>query len=665
MNAIKGCAKGSLILEAGRRTVNPMPDLNPSPETPVKRNGLKSRYGRSGLALLLLIFVIGSAALAHVITGENPWGREVTKRVSQGLALRPKEFGIIGVWWGCVAATLISVFLLLLKGLWLPTRNSQRTQVAQKPKGFGAAGSLLIMGLLVGAVWLRAPLLPHSLWNDEEYSLRRHAHGEWEQDKEGRWNFEPSDWAETLFDCRVGNNHHLNSAAGKLALSGWHFVTGSPKEEFSEAVLRTPAFIAGILTLILVAMLGREMGMPWVGLGAAGLLALHPWHVRYAVEARGYSLMMFFMCLMLLALIRALRTNKVAAWTLFALAEAGCLLSFAGSLYPVALINCFAVLECFLRREPRRFATLIGFNLLAAIPVIVWLLPSVPQVAAYMKRPDALRLGMGWDWVRDGFCHMLSGAHYSLPELDKHFGTSWLQQSELHASFLPVVGHVMPVLGIAGLMVALFHSTATRLAIVAVASGGVAAFAHNSAQNSPMVVWHLLYVMIPFALAVPLACARLLPLRRFFAVPMIVALLVTFGIATADVRGRVIAHDRQPMRQTVASIRNDHPEAMTTVFGVSDRQTQSYDPRVRVLEKASDLDAAMADAQKEGRPLFVYFCGRETSTQRNPDLMQRVLDPVAFTHISDFKGLEAMFTYHVYRAFKIPAPTALTELPQN
>jgi uncharacterized membrane protein len=80
-------------------------------------------------------------------------------------------------------------------------------------------------------------------------------------------------------------------------------------------------------------MLGREMGMPWVGLGAAGLLALHPWHVRYAVEARGYSLMMFFMCLMLLALIRALTTNKVAAWTLFALAEAGCLLSFAGSLY--------------------------------------------------------------------------------------------------------------------------------------------------------------------------------------------------------------------------------------------------------------------------------------------------------------------------------------------
>lgn len=662
---MNSCANEGLILEAGRRTVNCMPDPTPSPETSVKRTGLRARYGRSGLALLLGIIVIGVAALVHVTTGENPWGRDVTKRVSQGLALRPKEFGIIGVWWGCLAATVISVVLLFTKGLWLPRRDVRLKQTAMKPTGFGGLASLMLMALLVGAVWLRAPLLTHSLWNDEEYSMRRHAHGEWEQDKEGRWAFEPSEWAETLFECRAGNNHHLNSAAGKVALSGWHFVTGEPREAFSEAALRTPAFIAGILTLVLVAMLGREMGVPWVGLGAAGLLALHPWHVRYAVEARGYSLMMFFMCLMLLALIRALRTNKTAAWTLFAIAEAGCMLSFAGSLYAVAMINVFAVLECFIRREPRRIGTLIGFNLLGAIPVIIWLLPSVPQVAAYMKRPDALRLGLGWEWVRDGFCHLLSGAHYSLPELDKHLGTSWLQQSEMHPTFLPVVGYVLPVLGIAGLLVALFHSAATRLAIVAVASGGAVAFAHNSLQNSPMVVWHLLYVMIPFVLAVPLACARLVPLKRLFAAPVILTLLVVFGIATSDVRGRIIAHDRQPMRQTVASIRTDFPEAMTAVFGVSDRQTQSYDPRVRVLEKATDLDVAMADAQKEGRPLFVYFCGRETSAQRNPDLMQRVLDPAVFKHVSDFKGLEAMFTYHVYRALKIPSQDSSTELPQN
>jgi hypothetical protein len=79
----------------------------------------------------------------HVITGENPWGRDVTKRVSQGLALRPKEFGIIGVWWGCVAATVISVVLLLTKGLWLPRRDLRLKQTAMKPKGFGGLASLI------------------------------------------------------------------------------------------------------------------------------------------------------------------------------------------------------------------------------------------------------------------------------------------------------------------------------------------------------------------------------------------------------------------------------------------------------------------------------------------------------------------------------------------
>jgi len=629
------------------------------------RSRMRIRYGRSGVALMFLISIIGVVAGVHVLTGENPWGREVAKRVSQELPLRSKEYGIIGVWWGCVAAAVICGFLSLTARLWLPGRDVGMRRAPYTPPGLTGFALTVLMVIMTGAAVLRVPLLDHSLWNDEEYGMRRHAHGEWKHDKDGKLAFEPASWTDTLFECRVGNNHHLNSALGRVSLSTWRFFTGAPPEAFSESALRAPALVAGILTLALLVILGAEMGLPWVGVGAAGLLALHPWHVRYAVEARGYSVMMFFMCLMLVALTRAMRTNRVAAWTLFAIAEAGCLLSFAGSLYPVALINAFALLECLIRKEPKRIGTLIGFNLLGAIPVIVWLLPSVPQVATYMKRPDALRLGMGWDWARDGFCHLLSGAHYYLPELGNHLGTSWLQQAEVHSFFLPVMGYLIPVLGIAGLLLALFRNTASRLSIVAVALGGVAAFAHNSAQNSPMVVWHLLYLMIPFALAVPLACIRLVPMSDRLGVPALIAMLAAFGVATEDVRGRIVAFDRQPMRQTVTSIREAKPEAMTAVFGVSDRQTQSYDPKVRVMETAADLDGAITDAQKEGRPLFVYFCGRVTSGERNPDLMKRVLDASAFKHVSDHPGLEAMFTYHVYQFIPNATVDTSAELPQN
>ena len=514
--------------------------------------------------------------------------------------------------------------------------------------------------LMAAAAWYRVPMLGHSLWNDEEYGMRRHVHVEWERDAGRQWNATPIPWTETLFECRVGNNHHLNSLTTRVSLGIWHLLTGASRDEFSETALRMPALVAGILTLALLVVIGSEMGLPWAGVGAAGLLAFHPWHVRYAVEARGYSLMLFFLCLALVGLIRAFRTNRVAAWSLFAIGEACCLLSFAGALYPVAALNAFAALECLLRREPRRLGTLIGFSLLAAIPVIVWLLPSVPQVLIYMQRPDAIRLGMGWGWVRDGLCHLLSGAHYALPEMGSHLGTSWVQQVTSHPAFQPVIGWLIPALGIVGLLAAMFRGTAARLAVGSIAMGGVAAFAHNSAQNSPMVVWHLIYLLIPLVLAVALGAVIILPWRERTKGPVMLLLLALFALSTQDIRARIIRHDRQPMRQTVASIRDSHPEAMTAIFGVSDRQTQSYDPRVRVMEKESDLDAALADAQKEGRPLFVYFCGRTESGARNPDIMKRVLDPAAFTHVADFPGLEAMFSYHVYRAVKAaPAPAAV------
>jgi hypothetical protein len=642
--------------------------MTQSPESPPRtesRSRLRIRYGRSGIALLGVIALIGLAAGIHALTGENPWGREVAKRIAQDLPFRSKEYGIIGVWWGCVVAAVISLFLLATARLWLPGRNVGMKRAPFTPPGLSGFALTVLTVILVGAAVYRVPRLDQSLWNDEEYGLRRHAHGEWKHAKSGELVFEPVSWTETLFECRVGNNHHLNSALGRVSLSGWHFFTGAPPEEFSESAFRAPALAAGILTLALLVILGSELGLPWVGVGAAGLLALHPWHVRYSVEARGYSLMMFFMCLMLVALTRAFRTNRVAAWTLFAIAEAGCLLSFAGSLYPVAMINAFALLECLIRREPKRIGTLIGFNLLGSIPVIVWLLPSVPQVLAYLKRPDALRLGMDWDWGRDCLSHLLSGAHYYLPELEIHHGTSWLQQAGSHPLFVPVLCYLLPFLSVAGLLLALFRNTASRLCIGGIAVGGVAAFVHNAAQNSPMVVWYLLYVLIPIALAAPLACLRIIPMRSRLGIPALIALLAAFGVATQDVRGRIVAYDRQPMRQTVASIREAKPEAMTAVFGVSDRQTQSYDPKVRVMESAADLDRVIADAHQEGRPLFVYFCGRVISGERNADLMKRVLDPTEFKHVSDHPGLEAMFTYHVYQLIKKAPAGASAELPQN
>ena len=67
-------------------------------------------------------------------------------------------------------------------------------------------------------------------------------------------------------------------------------------------------------------------------------------------------------------------------------------------------------------------------------------------------------------------------------------------------------------------------------------------------------------------------------------------LVLRFDSSTAYARYVVREVDRQPIRQTVELIRSQSPDAMTATFGISDRQAAIYDPRVRILESAADLD---------------------------------------------------------------------------
>ena len=60
-----------------------------------------------------------------------------------------------------------------------------------------------------------------------------------------------------------------------------------------EVALRLPSLLAGILTIPLLINFGKTTGLPSAGLWAGFLLAISPFHVRYAQEARHYVLLLF------------------------------------------------------------------------------------------------------------------------------------------------------------------------------------------------------------------------------------------------------------------------------------------------------------------------------------------------------------------------------------
>jgi hypothetical protein len=658
----------------------------PSPEPPHATSAagagwrrLLPRGGRGGVALLAVLALLLAAAVVFSVNAEKPWGRTVQKRVAKQQALTPKEYAITGLWWGSVVNAGLLALLLATAGKWVPQHSgggARASGILPVTRAGRMAALTFLLAAVALAAWLRAPRLHHSLWNDEEYAMRRFAHGAWEPQKDATWQFEPATWTETLFENRNGNNHVLNSLATRLALDTWRAATGAPRDAFSESALRAPGFIAGLLTVGVIFLIGSLTGGPLVGIGAAFLLALCPWHVRYAVEAKGYSLMLLFAGTAIYALIRALEENRLRWWLVFALSEAGLVLSFAGSIYLPVALNLFAAIELIKSKRAARLGTLVAFNLLAAIPVIQWMLPCVPQILNYLRSEGSIHLDLGWPWLRDFLSGLVIGFQFDNP--GDHAGTSWLLETAAHPWLAPFAW-LAAALFLTGVAFAFFQNAAARLAVVAPAFAVAAAYAHNFFSGTPMFVWYLIYAVVPVVLAIPLALARLGNFaqasfagragnrgRGIPAAALLLAFLLAAAAATHGATERLRAHARQPMREAVAFVRAQDPAALTAVLGVSDKQITSYAPKASLLNDRPAFASWAAAARREGKSGFILVCGREAILQgadgklRSKQPALAALDhglradesggrAFTFREAAFFPGTEAMFSYRVYR----------------
>jgi hypothetical protein len=145
-----------------------------------------------------------------------------------------------------------------------------------------------------------------------------------------------------------------------------------------------------------------------------------------------------------------------------------------------------------------------------------------------------------------------------------------------------------------------------------------------------------------------------------------IAFVVVYGFAVWRAGHRLSLQERQPIREAVAAARGKDERAVTAVLGVSDRQMQSYDPKVIVLDDRKELAATAEQALRAGKPLFVYVCGRNSivhATDEKLHSKQPMLEALEhglkadetggtalnFAQVGRFPGTEAMFSYRVYQ----------------
>lgn len=151
--------------------------------------------------------------------------------------------------------------------------------------------AIIAIGIVLRVLYLGAP----SFWVDEAMSV----------------DFARLSWPQFVHAMQT---RELNMLPYYLVLRGWiHLGT-------EEWIVRSLSVICSIATLPLLYRLGVRLFGVRVGQIGVVLLALHPYHIRFAQEARSYSLMMLLVTASTLLLVRATEfssRHQVGVWAAY------------------------------------------------------------------------------------------------------------------------------------------------------------------------------------------------------------------------------------------------------------------------------------------------------------------------------------------------------------
>lgn len=235
-----------------------------------------------------------------------------------------------------------------------------------EPNAARARGRYVLLLLLILAAGLAARIvnLPaESLDGDEVFTLRAAT---------------APGWSGTLQMVREDLVHpplHYLAVRASIMLAG-----------VSDLAARLPSLLAGLLSIALLCLLGREIeGLRRPALLAGGLLAVHDWHIFYSQQARPYAL---FCMLTYLLLLWALRLPKRphCPWQLpagFVLCVLLVHTHYAGAAFALALAAAL------LFRGARQAALALAAGTLSLAPWLFWLAP------AYRSK-QGLKANLGW-----------------------------------------------------------------------------------------------------------------------------------------------------------------------------------------------------------------------------------------------------------------------------
>ncbi|WP_050026436.1 glycosyltransferase family 39 protein [Verrucomicrobium sp. BvORR034] len=591
----------------------------------------------AGAALLFWIAVISTGKdwreALHILEGD-------AKVKSQDRVIAYAHWGL---YWGCLLNAMLCTGLAATARWWAAAvRPGQSIQVSRLSRmGWTALFAILI---LAGTVrWLRLDL---SLYNDEAHNFRRYFSGYFQQRSDGttRWR-EPS-WGETLWLNQVGNNSTPFSVSARLSHAAALRLTGAPVGTVHEVGLRFPSWVAGLVTLMVVWALLRRLfpgsGTCWWGML---LLGLHPWHVRYSAEARGYAFMMLGVALCLYFALRAWQENRWRWWVAMGLAQFFALWSFSGTLYYLVAFNGLFLLGWIWRVWKGRqgwgqlWGPLFGM-VVGAMCAVPLLLPMLPQLLKALQTNVSIHGHMGWGWWQDLAGCLVAGVRWVDSDpgnpVNLALGRFLSQQPWIWAGVVSV--GLLVILGSVALV------RAGGVAWVILVAGPLAVFGGWLAmgrQGNFIHLWYLLHVLVGWC--VVLAAAGKFGNQRPWQQGVVIFLMtiVLTGWLWLDLRFHHLG--KEDLRGVAQAV----PAGAFHAAAYSD--VDIYDRGVVIIEQTSELDPLIARARQENRVFCISF-SRKIADPEFEKMFHRIEQGEEFEKIATLWGQEeGQFTHYLYK----------------
>lgn len=355
------------------------------------------------------------------------------------------------------------------------------------------------------------------------------------------------------------------------------------------SLIRVPSIVLGTAVVPVIYALGRRLAGVRVGLIAALLVALSPFAIFYATEARAYASAMFFVAVSALALLRALEPGaRPSRWVLYGLATLCALYTHYTTIYVVLGMAAWAV---WVHRASARTIVLV----LAAAAVAY--LPWVPTLLEQRDNDLFVAVvGLGSDLsgatVFEYPAKLVVGHPFlTLPELP---GDAWLVALAVGAA-CALLALLVPRLRYAGERAD--RADVALVAILALATP-VGVLAYSVLADDLYVPRNLSVALPGFALALAWMIASLRP-----PLAAIAAILIIVPNAVAAVRSLDHSRRRPDSPAIAAYVERNARPGDPVATGLGDvGALPFYLPGRDVLSEAdSDVWAAAA----RGRTVFL------------------------------------------------------------